>query len=134
MKKNLILVLALLASCSSKPIEQTQNSPSSSTTYQRGTTNYTAGQASVTDQNVNKVNPRNYDGLRVAGPDTDLVVSYWDSILRVSGARIVFSTFRSRYKDLIVLRSGAEDAALREFRIWARSKGLEDEFNAYWLN
>ncbi|MGH1540958.1 MAG: hypothetical protein ACRBHB_11090 [Arenicella sp.] len=128
----IVALCVLLNACTAN--KTTYQAQEDTKKYTRGTSNYNAGTATVTQQDVNKLVERNFDGIRVAGSDTDIEPEYWDSILRVKGERLTFNIFRNRYKDLIVKGSDAQDAALKEFRLWAKSRSILDSFNSYWVN
>ena len=107
------------------------------TPYKPSSTDYHAGEAHVQQPDINQTPARTFTGIRVAGPDTDLEIAYWNVQLQKSEtdtgtAKEVFDLFLSRYDDLKVYQTDAADAALRAFRHWASTNGLSDEFNAYW--
>ena len=110
--------------------------PESSDTgeYKRGNTTYRSGTLTVEQPDIKTIPERSVRGIRVAGPDTDLVVSYWNTLLSESNrdTSLVFEEFRARYKDLTVYNSGAADAALQEFKRWSRTKNFLEEFNSFW--
>jgi hypothetical protein len=125
-KVGLLALLCVLHACSSAPKP-----------YERGTTDYSAGKATVTQPDITQRPLRSFDGIRVAGPDTDLVTDYWDVLLTQSraagnGPQSVFQTFRSRHHDLEVYQTAAADPALREFRRWARHNGILQQFDEFW--
>ena len=105
--------------------------------YERSSTDYETGRASVRQPDIKIKNERNFDGIRVAGRDTDLDTDYWDALLAESraegrGPTLAFDAFRARYHDLTVYESDAAQPALMEFRRWARSRSIETDFNTYW--
>lgn len=123
----LYALIIVLAGCAVPAV------PADNGSYQRGSTEYKAGKLTVTQPNLSTTPRRSVEGIRVAGPDTDLVVGYWDTLLSESNdALFVFEIFRSRYKDLEVYESGASEAALSEFRRWATNRGNGTAFERYW--
>ncbi len=102
------------------------------TRYARGTTDYHPGQAVVEQPPIVHRPRRSYEGLRVAGSDTDLVVEYWEQQLVLLGEVGVFQLFRARYNDLRVYEAAAAEPALFEFRVWCRTHRLEQPFNQFW--
>jgi len=105
---------------------------SSNGAYQRGQTVYQAGRADVRQPDLSQVPPRTFDGLRVAGYDTDVDPVYWDRLFQLQGETATFETFAQRHKDLQVYKTGGEDAALKSFRQWCSGRGLAQKFDAFW--
>jgi len=118
------LLLAGLVSCSSG-------------TYHRGTTTYVAGTADVRQPKIKHVPIRNFEGFRVAGPDSDVVPDFWEETLITKGKLGTFELFEQRYHDLVVYdaaKSGACDAVLKSFQTWAKRRNLEADFANFWEN
>ena len=125
----------LVSSCAQAPINVA--APSSPRDYVRGTTDYVAGNAKVVQPNIYSTPDRSFDGFRVAGPDSDLVLGYWDALLsKMSqegrGVQGVFEVFRARHKDLEIYQTQASSAVLREFRRWADQRGYGSQFGKFW--
>lgn len=119
-----VLLLAGLVSCSSG-------------TYHRGSTTYVPGTADVRQPNIKHIPIRNFEGFRIAGPDSDVVPDFWDEMLITKKKLGTFELFELRYHDLVVYdaaKSGACDAVLNSFRIWAKRRNLEADFVTFWEN
>ena len=119
----LIMLFPLLSACGASNGE-----------YRRGETAYRSGEANIQQPDITVTPERSFTGIRVAGPDTDIDLSYWKGLLRLHGSRDTFDVFSQRYYDLSVNETGAAEAALQSFRAFARNHEIGQEFENYWSN
>ncbi len=121
MKKSLMAILAVAAGCSAP-----------GRGYTRGSTEYAPGKAVVVQPNLTHSPDRNFEGLRVAGSDTDVVPAFWERELALSGQVRTFELFKMRCQDLEVYQAGAREAALRSFREFCAARNILTPFDAFW--
>ena len=106
----------------------------SSCSYSRGFTHYNFSLAKV-DQDMAEnptVASRSFEGIRVAGKDTDIIPKYWDNVFHIQGKMATFETFEARYQDLTVYNSYAAKAALTSFKRWCKRRKISYDFNYFW--
>ena len=129
------LACVVVGACTQSPLVISEPPPARP--YTGGQTDYGAGKAFVTQPSIYSTPDRSFDGFRVAGIHSDLVVGYWDDlhaklVKEGRGTTTLFELFRKRHRDLQVYQTGAADAVLREFRLWAEHRKLGMEFKSFW--
>ena len=101
--------------------------------YNRGETFFMKGYSVVRQPLVlSTQTERSFEGIRVAGFDSDILPDYWDERLGTLGQRGTFELFELRYKDLKIYHTDSAEAALTSFLNWCKRREIDLKFKVFW--